>query len=186
MTQSDNGLIATVETRDGQQEIRARWLIGADGARSGARRALNLKLDGATYPEWFVATNVMFDFMKHGYGQSNVVLDPEHWAIIPIIDQTGLWRCTYREEGTLSDAEVRALVPDRYSLFAPGLAETKPAAVSPYRVHDRCAETLSRGTRSARGRRRASGESDWRAGPTGGLLDAFPLSEALDRGHRRS
>ncbi len=179
VTQSEDGVTATVETRDGQQEIRARWLVGADGGHSGVRRALNLKLEGITYPEWFVATNVMFDFTQHGYGQSNVVLDPDHWAIIPRIDQTGLWRCTYREEGSLSDAEVRALVPERYALFASGLAETKPAAVSPYRVHDRCAETFRVGRVMLAGDAAHLVNPIGGLGLTGGLLDAFPLSEAL-------
>ncbi len=90
---------ATVETREGLRGDSRAWLVGADGGHSGTRRALNLKLEGVTHPEWFVATNVMFDFTKHGYGQSNMVLDPEHWAIIPVINKAGLWRCTYREEG---------------------------------------------------------------------------------------
>jgi 4-nitrocatechol/4-nitrophenol 4-monooxygenase len=179
VTQTDHRVTATVETREGEQELRAPWLVGADGGHSGVRRALGLKLEGVTHPEWFVATNVMFEFTDHGYGQSNVVLDPEHWAIIPRIDRTGLWRCTYREEGALSDAEVRALVPDRYALFAPGLADVKPAAVSPYRVHDRCAETFRVGRVLLAGDAAHLVNPIGGLGLTGGLLDAFPLSEAL-------
>jgi 2-polyprenyl-6-methoxyphenol hydroxylase-like FAD-dependent oxidoreductase len=177
--QADDAVIATVETAEGRKQIQARWLIGADGAHSGVRRALSLKLEGVTYPEWFVATNVFFEFTDHGYGQSNVVLDPAHWAIIPKIDQTGLWRCTYREEGTLSDAEVRELLPSRYALFAPGLAETRPVAVSPYRVHDRCADTFRVGRVLLAGDAAHLVNPIGGLGLTGGLLDAFPLSEAL-------
>ena len=179
VAQTDDHVTATVETGEGEQELRARWLVGADGGHSGVRRALGLKLEGVTHPEWFVATNVMFEFTEHGYGQSNVVLDPEHWAIIPKIDRTGLWRCTYREEGSLPEAQVRALVPDRYALFAPGLAETKPAAVSPYRVHDRCAETFRVGRVMLAGDAAHLVNPIGGLGLTGGLLDAFPLSEAL-------
>ena len=179
VAQTDDHVTATVETGEGEQELRARWLVGADGGHSGVRRALGLKLEGVTHPEWFVATNVMFEFTEHGYGQSNVVLDPEHWAIIPKIDRTGLWRCTYREEGSLPEARVRALVPDRYALFAPGLAETKPAAVSPYRVHDRCAETFRVGRVMLAGDAAHLVNPIGGLGLTGGLLDAFPLSEAL-------
>jgi len=179
VAQTDDHVTATVETGEGEQELRAPWLVGADGGHSGVRRALGLKLEGVTHPEWFVATNVMFEFTEHGYGQSNVVLDPEHWAIIPKIDRTGLWRCTYREEGSLPEAQVRALVPDRYALFAPGLAETKPAAVSPYRVHDRCAETFRVGRVMLAGDAAHLVNPIGGLGLTGGLLDAFPLSEAL-------
>jgi len=179
VSQSTDQVIAIVETQGGEQQLRARWLVGADGSHSGVRRALGLKLEGVTHPEWFVATNVMFDFTQHGYGQSNVVLDPDHWAIIPQIDRTGLWRCTYREEGTLSEPEVRARVPDRYALFAPGLADTRPAAVSPYRVHDRCAETFRVGRVMLAGDAAHVINPIGGLGLTGGLLDAFPLSEAL-------
>lgn len=179
ITQSDDAVTATVETREGPKEIRAQWLVGADGGHSGTRRALNLKLEGVTHPEWFVATNVMFDFTRHGYGQSNIVLDPEHWAIIPVINKAGLWRCTYREEGALSEAEARALVPERYKLFAPGLADTTPAAVNPYRVHDRCAETFRAGRVLLAGDAAHLVNPIGGLGLTGGLLDAFPLSEAL-------
>lgn len=179
VAQSDDAVTATVETREGLQEIRAHWLVGADGSHSGTRRALSLKLEGVTHPEWFVATNVMFDFTRHGYGQSNIVLDPEHWGIIPVINKAGLWRCTYREEGTLSEAEARALVPERYELFAPGLSDTPPEAVNPYRVHDRCAETFRVGRVLLAGDAAHLVNPIGGLGLTGGLLDAFPLSEAL-------
>ncbi|MBX5459843.1 MAG: FAD-dependent monooxygenase [Steroidobacteraceae bacterium] len=179
VTQNDESVTATVETAEGPKQIRARWLIGADGAHSGVRRALNLKLEGVTWPEWFVATNVRFDFTKHGYGQSNAVLDPEHWAIIPIIDQTGLWRCTYREDGHLSEDEARRLVPERYALFAPGLADCTPEAVSPYRVHDRCLETFRIGRVLMAGDAAHLINPIGGLGLTGGLLDALSLADAL-------
>lgn len=179
VTQNDESVTATVETAEGTKQIRARWLIGADGAHSGVRRALNLKLEGVTWPEWFVATNVRFDFTKHGYGQSNAVLDPDHWAIIPVIDQTGLWRCTYREDGHLSEEEARRLVPERYALFAPGLADCTPEAVSPYRVHDRCLETFRIGRVLMAGDAAHLINPIGGLGLTGGLLDALSLADAL-------
>ncbi len=188
LKQHDEGVTATVEMADGEQQIRARWLIGADGAHSGVRRALELKLEGVTYPEWFVATNVRFDFEAHGYGQSNVVMDPEHWAIIPIIDQTGLWRCTYREDGHFTEEEARRAVPDRYALFAPGLADCKPVAVSPYRVHDRCVDTFRVGRVLLAGEAAHLINPIGGLGLTGGLLDAVSLGDALIaviRGERR-
>ena len=179
LTQDSESATVTVQTPQGEQPMRARWVIGADGAHSGVRRALNLKLEGVTWPEWFVATNVLFDFEANGFGQSNVVLDPEHWAIIVKIDQTGLWRCTYREDGELSEEEVRRLLPERYALFAPTLTDCKPEAVAPYRVHDRCA------VRFRVGRALLAGDAAHLVNPigglglTGGLLDAVSLGDAL-------
>ncbi len=101
------------------------------------------KLEGVTYPEWFVRRTCCLDFRAHGYGQSNVVLDPAHWAIIPVIDKTGLWRCTYREEGGLSEEQVRALRAEALCAVRSGACGDAPAAVNPYRVHDRCAERFA-------------------------------------------
>src|SRR6185312_4793224 len=187
IAQEDDGVTATLATPNGEERVRAKWLIGADGTHSGVRRALNLKLEGVTYPEWFVATNVRFRFTDHGFGQSNVVLDPEHWAIIPVIDQTGLWRCTYREEGTFSEQQVRELLPERYALFAPGLRDCTPEAVSPYRVHDRCIDSFRVGRVLLAGDAAHVVNPIGGLGLTGGLLDAVPLSAALIaviHGHR--
>ncbi|HEX7417196.1 MAG TPA: FAD-dependent monooxygenase [Steroidobacteraceae bacterium] len=179
VTAAEDAVTVTLETPEGTRSLRAAWLVGADGGRSAVRHALKLKLEGITWPEWFVATNVRFDFEAHGFGQSNVVLDPDHWAIIPRIDQTGLWRCTYRDDGELSEAELRRRVPERFALFAPHLADCEPVAVSPYRVHERCAE------RFRVGRVMLAGDAAHLVNPigglglTGGLLDAVPLAEAL-------
>ena len=178
-SQDDAGVTVTVDCADGERAIRARWVVAADGGHSGMRRALDLKLEGLTWPEWFVATNVRFDFRQHGYGDSNAVLDPDHWAIIPIIDQSGLWRCTYREEGTLSESLVRERQSERYALFAPGLSSCRPEAVSPYRVHERCLE------RFRVGRVLFAGDAAHLVNPigglglTGGLLDSVSLADAL-------
>jgi 2-polyprenyl-6-methoxyphenol hydroxylase-like FAD-dependent oxidoreductase len=179
VAQDDEHVTATLDTPDGERQLRARWLIGADGAHSGVRRALDLKLEGVTYPEWFVATNVRFDFEAHGFGQSNIVLDPDHWAIIPKIDQTGLWRCTYREEGTMSEDEARRRVPERYALFHSDLPDCAPEAVSPYRVHDRCTESFRIGRVLLAGDAAHLVNPIGGLGLTGGILDAVPLGRAL-------
>jgi 2-polyprenyl-6-methoxyphenol hydroxylase-like FAD-dependent oxidoreductase len=179
ITQADATICARVSTPDGERQLSAAWLVGADGTHSGVRHALGLHLEGITWPEWFVATNVRFDFGTYGFGTSNVVLDPDHWAIIPQIDQTGLWRCTYREEPGMAEEEVRRRLPERYRLFAPTLETHTPEAVSPYRVHNRCAE------RFRVGRALLAGDAAHVVNPiggwglTGGLLDAVPLAEAL-------
>ena len=48
IAQDDEGVTATLESPDGEQRVRAQWLIGADGTHSGVRRALDLKLEGVT------------------------------------------------------------------------------------------------------------------------------------------
>jgi len=179
LVQSEDGVTVTTETPEGERQLRADWVVGADGAHSGVRRALGLKLEGVTWPEWFVATNLRFDFEAHGFGQSNVVLDPDHWAIIPRIDRSGLWRCTYREDGDMTEDEVRRRLPDRYALFAPDLGDCRPEAVSPYRVHDRCADTFRVGRVLLAGDAAHVINPIGGLGLTGGILDATALGDAL-------
>ncbi len=179
ITQDDKQVTLSVATPNGVEQVRTAWLVGADGTHSGVRRALGLKLEGVSWPEWFVATNVRFDFAAHGFGQSNIVFDADHWAVIPQIDQSGLWRCTYREEPGMAEEEVRRRLPDRYALFAPGLAAQAPEAVSPYRVHNRCAERFRVGRVLLAGDAAHVVNPVGGLGLTGGLLDAFWLADAL-------
>ena len=179
VTQDDAGATLTVQTAEGEHGIRARWVVAADGGHSGMRQALNLKLDGLTWPEWFVATNARFDFRQHGYGDSNIVFDADHWAIIAIIDQTGLWRCTYGEEGSLSEHEVRKRQPECYALFAPGLPACRPEAIAPYRVHERCLEQFRVGRVLFAGDAAHLVNPIGGLGLTGGLLDCTSLADAL-------
>jgi 2-polyprenyl-6-methoxyphenol hydroxylase-like FAD-dependent oxidoreductase len=179
VTQDEAGATVTVQTPEGEHGIRARWVVAADGGHSGMRQALNLKLDGLTWPEWFVATNVRFDFRQYGYGDSNAVFDADHWAIVAIIDQTGLWRCTYREQGSLSEHDLHERQPERYALFAPLLPACRPEAVTPYRVHERCLAQFRVGRVLFAGDAAHLVNPIGGLGLTGGLLDCMSLADAL-------
>ncbi len=179
LTQSETAVSVQLETPEGPKTLDAPWVIGADGAHSGVRTALGLTLEGITWPEWFVATNVRFDFEAHGFGLSNVVMDPEHWAIIPKIDRSGLWRCTYREAPGMPVEEVLRHLPEVYALIAPGLGDCAPEAVSPYRVHDRCVSRMRLGRVLLAGDAAHVVNPIGGLGLTGGMLDAVPLAEAL-------
>ena len=64
VTQTADGVEVAV-MRDGRTETEtARWLIGADGARSETRGALGIEFEGFTWPERFLVVSTPFDF--HG------------------------------------------------------------------------------------------------------------------------
>jgi 3-(3-hydroxy-phenyl)propionate hydroxylase/6-hydroxy-3-succinoylpyridine 3-monooxygenase len=168
----------TVTAGEGAK-IRAKWVIGADGARSGVRRALGLEFAGHTWPERFVATNVYADFEALGYSRSNMLIDPQYGAIIAKIDNEGLWRVTYSEAESLPEDTVADRIPAFFKTILPAGVMYDLAQVSPYRMHQRAA------ARFRVGRVLLAGDAAHATNPTGGLgltsglFDAYVLYEAL-------
>ncbi|WEK45949.1 MAG: FAD-dependent oxidoreductase [Candidatus Andeanibacterium colombiense] len=140
-----DGVTVTVKTAAGEQALSAKWLIGADGARSTVRRLAGIEFEGHTWPERFVATNVKFDFRTLGYQQANFVCDPVNMAVIAQLDRDGLWRCTYMEDSALPLETYEERIHQRYEHFMQGSKAYELVSASPYMLHQRAAETLHKG-----------------------------------------
>jgi 6-hydroxy-3-succinoylpyridine 3-monooxygenase len=175
LRQDATGVTATA----GAEELRAGWLIGADGARSTVRSLLGLPFEGFTWPERFVATNVFYDFEAHGYARSVLQIDPVHGAIIAKIDDRGLWRVTYSEPADLPEDTVRDRVAEHYAALLPGEEGYELDRITPYKMHQRSAPTYHVG------RVLLAGDAAHATNPTGGLgltsgmFDSFALQDAL-------
>ena len=83
-------------TRNGRMETEtARWLIGADGARSETRGSLDIEFEGFTWPERFLVVSTPFDF--HSVIDDlvcvNYVADPQRWHFF--LQIPGLWRIMF-------------------------------------------------------------------------------------------
>jgi 3-(3-hydroxy-phenyl)propionate hydroxylase/6-hydroxy-3-succinoylpyridine 3-monooxygenase len=76
LAQDAAGVTATAHTPLGERDLRAAWVVGADGARSTVRKLLGLGFEGFTWPERFVSTNLYCDFEAHGYPRSTMQIDP--------------------------------------------------------------------------------------------------------------
>ena len=183
LTQHDGGVTLVVETPAGKEDLRARWVVGADGAGSDVRKALGLSFDGMTWPERFVATNLHHDFESGGYWQSNMVIDPQWGAVIVKITREGLWRCTYMEDATLAEETFADRIPEAFRHLLPG-PRTKGGGyelvmAAPYRMHQRCAPAFRMG------RVMLAGDAAHVTNPTGGfglttgLFDAYALWPTL-------
>jgi 3-(3-hydroxy-phenyl)propionate hydroxylase len=159
--------------------FRARWLIGADGARSTIRTALGLAFDGTTWPERFVATNVRYDFEAHGYPRTVMQLDPEQGAIIAKISNEPLWRVTYSEDAALGLETVADRVPGRFAALLPGEEGYSLERCTPYRMHQRAAETFRVGRVLLAGDAAHATNPTGGLGLTSGLFDAYALIDAL-------
>jgi 2-polyprenyl-6-methoxyphenol hydroxylase-like FAD-dependent oxidoreductase len=140
-----DGVTLTAATPDGEATLSAKWLIGADGARSAVRRLAGIEFEGHTWPERFVATNVKFDFSRLGYCQANFVCDPVNMAVIAQLDREGVWRCTYMEDSALPLETYEERIHRRYEWFMQGGKDYEIVSSSPYMLHQRAAATLRKG-----------------------------------------
>jgi pentachlorophenol monooxygenase len=68
-TQDDDGVTATVAGDSGDRTVRARYLVGADGAHSTVRKTLGLTFEGGAFDEQYMLGDVEVDWsLPSGYG----------------------------------------------------------------------------------------------------------------------
>jgi 3-(3-hydroxy-phenyl)propionate hydroxylase/6-hydroxy-3-succinoylpyridine 3-monooxygenase len=179
LSQDAEGVTLQVKARSGTEEMRAKWVIGADGGGSTVRHQLGVGFEGMTWPERFVATNVLFDFERHRYARGTFLIDDAHGAVIAKLDNVGLWRCTYMEDASLPEAALLQRLPRTYDAILPGIHDYTVERAAPYRMHQRSAP------RYRLGRVVLAGDAAHVTNPTGGLgltsglLDSFALYPAL-------
>ena len=180
LKQNDAGCMLTVETPQGSKQIHARWVVGADGARSAVRGSLSLPFEGHTWPERFVATNVQYDFGRYGYEPANMIADPVNWAVVARLGQEDLWRVTFSEDAGLPERTIEERIRERYAILLPDQAEPyRIVAFSPYRVHERCAPAFRVGHVLLAGDAAHVCNPCGGMGLTGGIIDAAALIQVL-------
>ena len=179
LEQDDAGVTLTLESGGATESLRAGWVVGTDGAGSSVRTLAGLGFEGTTWPERFVANNLRYPFEDHGFAMSNLLFDPVHGCIVAKIDDTGLWRVTFCEDDALPIEELPQRVEAWFAEFLPGDEDYELVQTSPYKMHQRSAETYRTG------RVLLAGDAAHVTNPTGGLgltsglFDSYVLSEAL-------
>jgi 2-polyprenyl-6-methoxyphenol hydroxylase-like FAD-dependent oxidoreductase len=178
LTQTSTKVIVMAERAGTRLEFDADWVVGADGGRSSVRKAVGLTMDGFTWPQRFVVTNIYYDFEKYGW-HSGYLVDPVYGAVVYKINLDGLWRFTFAEQTT----QPLETVMDRILQFIrdvlPGDQKYELALHTAYNMHQRTAATYRIG------RVLLAGDAAHITNPTsgfglmGGLYDSFALSEAL-------
>jgi 3-(3-hydroxy-phenyl)propionate hydroxylase len=181
VAQTADGVDITVE-RNGRREIeRARYLIGADGARSDTRGALGIAFEGFTWPERFLVVSTPFDFHRviGDLVHVNYVADPQRWHFL--LQTPDAWRIMFPIQADESDE--RALSHDfAQALMAelvPGIDAYDIVHTTLYRVHQRVATSFRNGRAFLIGDAAHINNPLGGMGMNGGIHDAINLTERL-------
>jgi 3-(3-hydroxy-phenyl)propionate hydroxylase len=178
LTQTSSNVVVTAERAGAPVEFVADWVVAADGGRSAVRKAVGLTMDGFTWPQRFVVTNIYFDFEKYGWN-SGYLVDPIYGAVVYKINLDGLWRFTFAEDTTNPLETVSERIPEFINTVLPGDKKYELALHTAYNMHQRTAATYRAG------RVLLAGDAAHITNPTsgfglmGGIYDSFALSEAL-------
>jgi 2-polyprenyl-6-methoxyphenol hydroxylase-like FAD-dependent oxidoreductase len=179
LAEDADGVTATLETPAEIKTLRAQWVIGCDGARSTVRKLMALPYEGYTWPDRFIATNVIADLHQAGYADANFVIDPVEHAVIVLIDRARkLWRIAMSEPTELDVKDLASRLPARLDGFAKGVPWSL-SAFRPYVLHQRCTPKFRVG------RLLLAGDSAHATSPIGGLglsngiWDGMVLSDVL-------
>ena len=180
VTQTADGVEVAV-MRSGMETETARWLIGADGARSETRSALDIEFEGFTWPERFLVVSTAFDFhaVIKGLVSVNYVADPQRWHFL--LQIPGLWRIMFpiaakeSDELALSSAFAQSLMAQ----LVPGIDRYEIVHTTLYRVHQRVAQTFRKGRAFLIGDAAHINNPLGGMGMNGGIHDAINLTDRL-------
>jgi len=144
-------LTATDLASGEEKTFTADYVVGTDGGRGKIRKLIGQSLVGYTWPDQIVATNVAFDFYKYLPDMdSNFIIDPEHWVMFAKIQhEPELWRVSYGEKTGMTDEQLKERIEEKFEAFLPGPKPSKGhyevKAFSPYKIHQRCVESMNVG-----------------------------------------
>jgi 3-(3-hydroxy-phenyl)propionate hydroxylase len=186
-SQRDDAVEALVETADGQRERhQALYLVGADGARSTIRKAIEVEFEGFTYPEHCMIIGTPYDFAADGYAYRNYIADPEEWYNLFKISwqgPPGVYRLVVplRLDESLDGELALETAQRKLQRFNPRRHRYEIAFYDSYTVAQRVAATFRKG------RVLLAGDSAHLNSPIGGMgmnsgiHDAVNLAENLIR-----
>ena len=166
---------------NGTREIKASWLIGADGGRSRVREALGIPLEGFTWPERFLVASTPFDFAAALPGLCDVAYfaDPEEWFFL--LRVPGVWRAMFpvREEEEDEEAISNDSIQRRLRRVHACASGYEIRHRTLYAVHQRVAQSYRKGRCFLAGDAAHLNNPLGGMGMNGGIHDAFNIAEKL-------
>jgi 3-(3-hydroxy-phenyl)propionate hydroxylase len=183
--QRGDRVLVHVDAQGEPQTIEASWLVGADGGRSGVRKALGIEFEGFTWPEQFLVVSTPYDFGRYGFAMNVYIADPVEWIALfkmPNSGPPGLWRCVFPVPDQAEDVVLAPRnVEDKMQRF---VARSTPYEVrykSTYRVHQRVAKTFRVGRALLAGDAGHINNPIGAFGLNSGIHDAINLATKLGR-----
>ena len=117
-TQSDRGVVVQAREKSGQTlEVRALYLLGADGAHSIVRKTLGLTYQGDAYPQGFLLADCKIDWPLD-YDHMKLFLRGRRFAVYLPLKGTDACR-------------VLALMPEPLATVAPGTPAAEATSAEP-------------------------------------------------------
>ena len=144
--QDDDGVTVAFETPIDIQEIRAKYVIAADGGNSIIRKWLGAEFDGFTYPEKFLCLSTKRELSDdiENLVYVNYVSDPNEWLVL--LRVPSVWRILSPASEEQSDEELLSdATRNRVFENLLGEAEVKTEHRTIYRVHQRVARQFNHG-----------------------------------------
>ncbi|MCJ1424708.1 hypothetical protein MMC29_002596, partial [Sticta canariensis] len=184
--QDENSAWVVIKEQDGtEKRISGDFLCGCDGGTSQVRKSLlgEKRFPGKTWDVQFVATDVYYPFDRFGYDDVNAMVHPQESHIIARLTKDGLWRVAYREDKKVTLQEVLDRQPARYERILPGHPKPEDYTltnISPYKVHQRCAERFRVGRICLAGDAAHLCNPWGGLGLTGGFADVTGLADCLE------
>ena len=171
LTQDDAGVTLTIERPDaGRDVLGARYLVGADGARSAIRKSLGIGFEGQTIPEIYLTVSTPFAYHEAMEALTNIayISDPEEWFVL-------LRNANEPEAVMRSDARIE----QRMQQVLPKAGRYEITHRTAYRVHERVAQSYVQGRVFLAGDAAHVNNPLGGMGMNGGIHDAFNLAEKL-------
>lgn len=143
VSQDNEGVTLTITRPGGEiQELRGRYLIGADGARSTVRKSLGIEFEGQTIPEIFLSMSTHFSFGEAIPDLAPIayLTDPEEWAVL--LRTPNLWRVLLPTNPNQTEEEIKApgAMQKRLQKLCRNDSGYEIVHATAYRVHERVAE----------------------------------------------